>query len=241
MPRVNKLLLTVLGVALAAVAAAGCGGGGDGDGPAPPNGDERPPAGADRRPVLDQEESFTDRFTEPGRWSPPAVVGDGTLSLRADDGQDATTTAPYEAPAGAAGVMVEALVRLDGPGRIGLFCLGPPGAATAYLLWYDPAGPVTIVRRDGATETVVGRAPVDPTSRSDPGEETLLRLLCAQTADGINLGHTVNASPIDTTITDDGGSLPSGPLRSGVAVRGGAGGSTARVSDFGVSLFRPAG
>lgn len=192
----------------------------------------------DRRPKLAEEESFIDDFKEPGRWPEPAVVEGGLLALGTNGGMDAFSAAPYRTPEDVAGLMVGALVTLDGPGQAGVFCLGPPGDAPAYVLWYDPAGLVTIMRRQGSAETVVGQASVDPTARSDPGEDILLRLFCAQTAEGVNLAYTVNASPLDASISDAGGRLPEGPLAAGVGVRAGADATAISVSDFRITLFR---
>jgi len=232
-------VLTVVSLALAMLVLASCSrGGGDGsdaDDPSPASS----PTGVDRRPDLDDEPSFTDGFTEAGSWPEPAVVGGGTLSLAAPPGgEDVLVAAPYQAPDGVPGLMVVAATRLTGDGRSGLFCFGPPGSGTAYVLWYDPTGQVTITRVEGGTETVVGQAPVDPMARSDEGEDTLLRLLCAETDEGISLGFTVNASPIDLTMLDAGRRLPPGRLQAGVALRGGAGGATVAVSDLAITLFR---
>jgi len=158
---------------LAAVALAGCGGADDPP-PAEP-GAKRTPAA--ERPVAAPRVAY-DLRKNPGAW--PALEG-GVLEL---GGRSATLVpAPERAPAP---VRVEAELELPERGRAGVYC-GATGLAVGadggYAL-YSLAGP-------GAPE----RGPsgrLDASGRADPGEPTLLRLVCGPES----VGFQINASPL---------------------------------------------
>ena len=110
---------------------------------------------------------------DPNAW--PALPG-ATLPLPSSEPVTAELGAKVGPPA-----RVEAEIVLPARGRAGVFC-------DAYALAVAADGTYALYRDD---EPVV-EARLEPGARSDPGEPTLVRLLC----DGRSVGYMINAGPI---------------------------------------------
>lgn len=165
------------------------------------------------QPSLDDEPAFVDRF-EGGveGWDGPLARAAGGGAVLAADGQEPTRAlAPWEPPADLAGAMAEAAVNLPATGTAGLVCgLGTPEVDVTMLL--DAEGTLTVAQGD----TVLAEAALTDVERSDPGEPTLLRLLCATGADAtLAVAYAVNATPLAFVEGTPGGVQRLGLLAAG--------------------------
>jgi len=200
----------ILGAAAAVAALASCGGGGDAE-PAPPAAEPTPAA---ERPVAAPEVAY-DLRRDPGAW--PALAG-GVLEL--DAGPATLVPAPRPAPPP---VRVEAELELPERGRAGVFCgdyglaVGADGGYAIYRL----------AEREAPEPLLDGR--LDASGRSDPGEPTLVRLVCG----GEAVGFQINASPLSYAKTAAGAATrdPSGTVG---AFGVGPSGERARFLAFGI-------
>ncbi len=208
-------LVRLIAVAATAGALAGCGA----DGDARPRASATPsPTRTAERPIAPPTVTY-DLTKDPDAW--PALRG-GVLALR----RGPATLVPAPDP-GPVPVRVEAEVVLPDRGRAGVFC-GPYGLAVGA------DGGYALYRLGrGAPDPVFERR-LDASGRSDPGEPTLVRLVCVPGA----LGFQINASPLsyakntDAPVesTDRVGALAVGP------------GGRARFNAFGIGEApRPGG
>lgn len=199
----------IIGATAAAAALAGCGGDDGGAEPAEQAAKSSPAAG---RPVAAPEVAY-DLREDPGAW--PALEG-GVLEL--DAGRATLVPAPKRS---APPVRVEAELELPERGRAGVFC-------GAYGLAVGTDGGYAIYRLANAGEperVLDGR--LDASGRADPGEPTLVRLVCG----GEAIGFQINASPISyakTAGAADAGSSAVGAFGVGPA------GARARFLAFGI-------
>ncbi len=172
----HRLRLTL---AAAAAGLAGCGGGGG-----EPVASSPTPTPAASTAAAGQPAVRFDLRRDPDAW--PALGG-GKLPLRDAVPVLAAAAKPVGPPS-----RVEAEVVLPSRGRAGVFC-GRYGLAVAA----DGRFALYRLTQDAAPEQVLaGR--LEPGGRSDPGEPTLVRLLCAERSAGrpVSLGFMINASPL---------------------------------------------
>lgn len=233
----------MLAVIVASALAAACSPGAPRDGDTGRGGDTAAAPSTtepERLSVFERDPDFVADLSGAVAW-PPAEVGGGRLVVRAGDGQDVLVPAPYRAPDRAEGLFIAALVELDGPGQAGVFCGGAPERGATYVMWHRPGlgSPVTVSRLDEAgTETELLTEPTERLRRTDDNPDTALSFLCVRADDGVQLAYGVDALGLQLRPLDRGRELP-GPLRAGVAVRGGPGGSTVAVTWTAITYAGP--
>jgi hypothetical protein len=189
----TTMALRLATATLAVLALAGCGG--DDEPPAA----ERPAGTATPAATRDPAAgSFPDRpqhaddFADRASGWPAAGYRRGAYAVA-----DGAVLAPWPVRPATRGTLSEATLAPPDGGAAGLLCRASADGGTGYALLLGADGRVRLLRFEDGRASTLKEHRLTPNERADPGEPSLLRLVCGSGAPGgpVTLAYTVNATP----------------------------------------------
>lgn len=158
---------------------------------------------------LAEEQVYAETFAEPAPdWPDPEAFLDGG-GYRLAAGERAEV--PYEVPGDALGALVETALTIGVGGAAALACdLGEAGGVVRVVLSSD--GRLRVVQEHDGAERVLDETVLPEGSHAEPGEQTVLRLLCSDSPEGLAVAVAAHGGPLRFVPGADG-AVPTGPWR----------------------------